>query len=245
MSDNSIPLEIDDVFQFSCNCDVPCFNECCHDINQFLTPYDVLRLKNGLNMHSADFLDKYTLTHEGPGTGLPVVTFRTALEAGNACPFVTKEGCSVYNDRPASCRTYPIARAIKRSRETGQISEYFMLMEEDHCRGFAQNKTQSVREWLINQDADGYNTMNDKLIEIISLKNRVIPGPLDQDSAYAFYLACYDTDNFKDDIFNKNILEGTGVTEDRLEKIKTDDVELLNLGMSWIKFKLFGEEFGN
>ena len=38
----------DDTFQFACHPGVSCFNRCCGDVNIFLSPYDVLRLKTGL-----------------------------------------------------------------------------------------------------------------------------------------------------------------------------------------------------
>jgi hypothetical protein len=58
-----IPISIDDTFKFSCSAKVPCFNECCQDLNQFLTPYDILCLKNHLGMTSGAFLERYTTTH--------------------------------------------------------------------------------------------------------------------------------------------------------------------------------------
>ena len=41
-----IPLDPDDTIGFACHPGVPCFNHCCRDLNQALTPYDVLQLKN-------------------------------------------------------------------------------------------------------------------------------------------------------------------------------------------------------
>ena len=48
-------------FSFACHKGVPCFNECCGDVNIFLTPYDILRLKNNLNMSSEKFLAEHTI----------------------------------------------------------------------------------------------------------------------------------------------------------------------------------------
>ena len=53
-------LDEDAKFTFSCHPGVSCFNQCCSDVNIFLTPYDVLRLKNRLGISSQEFLDKYT-----------------------------------------------------------------------------------------------------------------------------------------------------------------------------------------
>ena len=53
-------LKLDDCFKFECRPGIACFNKCCGDVNIFLSPYDVLRLKNQLGMSSGDFLDKHT-----------------------------------------------------------------------------------------------------------------------------------------------------------------------------------------
>ena len=45
MDDVISPLSLTDTFAFSCSARVACFNDCCRDLNQFLMPYDILRLK--------------------------------------------------------------------------------------------------------------------------------------------------------------------------------------------------------
>ena len=83
--------------------------------------------------------------------------------------------------------------------------------------------------------------MNDMLIEIIALKNRLIPGPLDITSKFLFHMACYDLDMFRSHIFDKGILKNENIDPDTLNSVKHDDVELLALGFKWIKGKLFGD----
>ncbi len=234
-----IPISIDDTFKFSCSAEVPCFNECCRDLNQFLTPYDILCLKNYLGMTSGAFLERYTTQHTGPETGLPVISLKPDDALKLKCPFVTESGCSVYNARPSSCRMYPLARAVSRSRETGKMTEYFALIKEPHCRGFEQETTQTVRQWIENQKIDGYNEMNDLLMEIISLKNHTSPGPLDMKSSHFFHIALYDLDRFRPHIFEKGLLDNFHLDSAILEAVKNDDVELLKLGHRWIKQILF------
>ncbi len=234
-----IPLSIDDTFKFSCSAKVPCFNECCRDLNQFLTPYDILCLKNYLDMTSGAFLERYTTQHTGPETGLPVIALKPDDALNLKCPFVTPSGCSVYNARPSSCRMYPLARAVSRSRETGKVPEHFALIKESHCRGFEQETTQTVRQWIENQKITGYNEMNDMLMEIISLKNRARPDPLDMKSNHFFHIALYDLDRFSPNIFEKGLLDYFHLDSDIMEAVKNDDVELLKLGHRWIKQMLF------
>lgn len=190
MTQDMIPLSLSDPMAFVCGPDNACFNDCCRDLNQALTPYDVLRLKIHLRMPSQTFLQTYTTRHAGLTSGLPVVTFRFDPSAGHACPFVSKTGCSVYPDRPGSCRLYPLARAISRSRQSGEIQEYYALIQEDHCKGFRTNELQTVEQWLAGQEVTAHNQNNDKLMELIHLKNRIMPGPLTQDQSDQFFWRC-------------------------------------------------------
>jgi len=242
MDNNMTPLELSDTFKFSCSERVPCFNECCKDLNQFLTPYDILRLKNHLGLTSGLFLERYTAQHTGPESGLPIITLKTDYAREFKCPFVTSSGCSVYEDRPSSCRAYPLVRIASRSRETGKIIEQYMLLKEPHCLGFNQEQIQTVEEWVEDQGIRIYNQMNDMLMEIISLKNRLVPGQLDIKASFIFHMACYDLDKFRSHIFEKGILDDQNLDSGTLDAVKNDDVELLKLGYKWIKHKLFGKK---
>jgi len=238
MTENEmILLSSEDTFDFSCTKHIPCFNECCRDLNQFLTPYDILRLKNRLNISSALFLERYTHQHTGPESGLPVVTFKTGADL--KCPFVTPEGCSVYEDRPSSCRMYPLMRMISRSRETGRITEQFVLLKEEHCLGFGQDRKWTAKAWIKDQGLGPYNEMNDRLMEIIALKNQKHPGPLDIKSRHFFHISLYDLDAFRAQVFEKGILTDLHADIEISEAAKTDDTALLKLGVEWIKQTIF------
>jgi len=146
----------------------------------------------------------------------------------------------VYANRPSSCRTYPLVRAISRSRETGLSSERFMLLRESHCLGFNQDKTQTARQWVMQQGLAEYYAYNDMLMEIISLKNQVRPDPLDIKSGHIFHLALYDLDSFRLQIFDNNLIEDREMEPAMIEAIKTDDAALLEFGMEWVQRELFG-----
>lgn len=240
MEPEMIPLLPGERFRFNCSPEVPCFNECCRDLNQFLTPYDILRLKNGLGLTSGEFMDRYTITHVGPETGLPVVSLKQDPSQDMQCPFVRPAGCAVYPDRPSSCRMYPLARALSRSRETGETTEHFALLKEPHCKGFDDSEAMTAGDWISRQGLEIYNAMNDRLMTLISLKNRLLPGALEPRLADLFRLALYDLDNFRQAIFEQDLLAGLNVEDDLLTKIRTDDVALLELSLKWVRFKLFG-----
>lgn len=236
MTEQMVPLALDDTFQFDCHNGVACFNECCRDLNQFLTPYDIMRLKQYLSISSGEFLATYTTQHDGPATGLPVVSLRFDRTSEKTCPFVTPNGCRVYAARPSSCRSYPVARMVTRSRGTGKLTEHFALVKEPHCLGFQQGKTQSVREWIAAQEIECYNRNNDLMMEIISLKNQLKPGPLPIRSKHLFHMACYDIDSFKTHILEQNIASGMRVDKDR---IQADDEALLTFGYQFVKAVVF------
>jgi len=233
------PLPADEPFQFACSNQVPCFNDCCRDLNQFLTPYDILRLKKHLGLTSAQFLEKYTRQHIGPETGLPIIALQPDYAADLQCPFVTPQGCRVYENRPASCRMYPLARAIFRSRQTGQIEEQFMLLKEPHCRGFEHGPQMTAQEWMQQQDLTVYNAMNDRMMVIISIKRQLKPGPLDMKTSRMFSMACYDLDAFRQYIAEKGLPDDLDTQGVELATLQTDDVALLKIAFKWILHELF------
>jgi len=155
------------------------------------------------------------------------------------CPFVSPGGCTVYENRPSSCRTYPLVRAISRSRQTGEITEQFMVLREPHCLGFKKGKPQTAPQYIDEQDIAAYNEINDQLMQIISLKNRLMPGPLDLKSRSLFYTALYDLDNFRTQIKKNDLLIDVDLDSKSLDKDMEDDLTLLKIGMTWIKRELF------
>ena len=237
--ENIIEVSEDESFCFACNSKVPCFNECCGDLNQFLTPYDILRLKNHFSISSTRFLDQYTTRHMGPQTGLPVITLKPADPSTLKCPFVTSQGCSVYDNRPSSCRMYPVIRVLSRSRETGKTKIRYALLKEPHCRGFEEKRRITVREWMENQGLLPYNEMNDMMMDIISLKNRLMPGPLMGEAEQLFFTLCYDIDRLKEATFKTehHVIEIS-------DAVKSNDADLLRFGMAYLRDKVFGQKDG-
>lgn len=240
MNATIIPLTGNTAFSFDCSPAVPCFNTCCRDLNQALAPYDILRLKNRLGFSSIQFLKTYTIRHIGPETGLPVVSLRFDNRTNRECPFVTPEGCRVYTDRPASCRLYPLARGTSRNRHSGRISEHFALIQEPHCRGFCGKTARTASGWMRDQGLEPYNRFNDLLLEMISLKNRFIPGPLEPEPESLFYTALYDIDSFRDLISQKRFAEHWGIDPADLPTLEADGSQLLKVAHACVKRFVFG-----
>lgn len=233
-------LSPDEAFQFGCHRQVPCFNQCCRDLNQFLMPYDILRLKRRLGLNSDVFLKRFTRQHLGPRSGLPIVTLVPGDPTSLTCPFVTADGCHVYEDRPCSCRTYPLVRMLSRSRVSGKDDKSYLLLKEPHCRGFEQANRQTLSQWIDHQKIAAYNRFNDPMLAIISLKNRRCSGPLDAASQHLFRLACYDLDSFRKAILG-NCLPGAAVRgENLIRAAESNDETLLIESYRYIKKELFG-----
>jgi Fe-S-cluster containining protein len=64
------------------------------------------------------------------------------------CPFVSPEGCLIYQDRPGACRIYPLGRAAKTGFCQDEIKEHYFMVKEPHCLGFKEERIWSLREWL-------------------------------------------------------------------------------------------------
>jgi Fe-S-cluster containining protein len=206
-------------------------------------------------MSSTEFLSTYTMQSTGPKTGLPVVTLRFGDADDLACPFVTEAGCRVYPARPASCRTYPLARGVSRDRQTGHLSEHWALIREPHCLGFDNGQPQTVDEWVNDQQIDTHNRINDMMLELISLKKRLRPGPLTPSDTQRVYTALYDLDAFYNDRYDGDDNMATGVDpfiDQRLtdqwgadEQAIADDLKLLRTAMRWVKENVFGISLDN
>lgn len=112
----------DSKFKFRCHKDISCFTHCCSNVDIMLTPYDVLRLKRRLGMSSGEFLDKYTVVRADKQSSHPYAFLKMQDEAARKCPFVVvPDGCTVYTDRPVSCRYYPVGQGtLKKGEEKGE-----------------------------------------------------------------------------------------------------------------------------
>ncbi len=224
----------EDTFKFSCQPGVSCFNLCCRDVNIFLSPYDVLRLRKRLGMESGEFLDEYALMPVQKDMRSPVLVLRMNDDQEKTCPFVTDEGCGVYSDRPWPCRMYPVGLAApEQGSEEGQ---FFFLLAEDVCKGHEGDTEWSVAEWFSNQEMDEYTEFGELYKEVtlhpLLLKGKTMePKQIDM-----FFTACYDLDKFRTFLFDSTFFEKFDVEPETIDRLKTDDVELLRFGFRWIKF---------
>ena len=125
-------LSLRSKFQFACHKGVKCFTDCCRGIDIMLTPYDILTIRKKLKMTSEEFLAVFTTPQILEKADLPVVTLKLLDDERKSCPFVEdEEGCAIYEDRPTTCRYYPLGvGALSYSGEKGEKDEFFFTVKE-------------------------------------------------------------------------------------------------------------------
>ena len=229
-------------FQFSCHKGIECFTRCCRDLNLVLTPYDIIRLKARLKITSDTFLEDYTETQLDERNRFPLVYLKMMAERDKACPFVSPDGCMIYEDRPGACRIYPIGRAAIRPDSKRDTTERFFIVKEEHCLGFNEDKEWILEEWLRSEGVDDYNAMNDQWLDILtSQKSLGHPDHIPQ-KMQMFSMASYNLNQFRNFIFKSRFFDLFDVSADLREEMAEDDMTLMRFAFDWLQFSLFGEK---
>lgn len=235
-------LEAGDTFSFHCHPGIACFNLCCRNLNLFLYPYDVIRLKNRLGISSDQFIDKHVGVVLRPNSFFPEVLLRMSENSEKTCPFLTETGCSVYSDRPDTCRTFPVEQGALFNAKTRKAELVCFFRPPDFCLGRHEKKEWTVRSWSNDQDAVLYNQMTLRWAETKRLFQEDPwgrEGPEGPKARMAF-MATYNIDPFRDFVFNSTFLKRYKVKTALLKKIRADDAELMRFGFEWVKFFVWG-----
>ena len=235
-------LSGDESFCFECRSGLSCFNRCCRNLKLFLYPYDVLRLKNHLDISSDAFIDQYVDVVLREEAFFPEVMLRMSDDKEKTCKFLTASGCSVYPDRPDTCRTFPIEQGSLYDAKTQTSRMIYFFRPPDFCLGQHEEKVWNPKTWSEDQEAIQYNKMTLKWSEIKRLfQNNPWgnEGPDGQKAKMAF-MATYNVDQFREFVLNSSFLKRYKVKSEIIKKIKRDDLKLLNFGFEWVKFFLWG-----
>ncbi|MCD6297338.1 MAG: YkgJ family cysteine cluster protein [Deltaproteobacteria bacterium] len=232
-------LDLKDTFAFSCHKDLACFNTCCRNKHLPLTPYDILRLKNALNLHSDEFLSRYTVYSLDQDSGFPIISLGMGDAPQKACPFVAPEGCRVYNDRPMACRLFPLGRLSGIDHGRMAKEEFYYLLDIPGCLGFGEKKIRTVEEWRNNQGLLPYTEINDRMLDLVFHPGRDRTKPLDERQLQKVMVACYNLDVFREFVFETGFLDSYEIDKETCSKIKNDDTDLLNLGFAYLGRALF------
>ena len=238
--ENMVPLG-DESFTFSCHPGVACYMFCCRNVDMLLFPFDILRLKNCLGISSEEFMRDHTRLDKGSHPYFPTVMLKLD-ETTQACPFLGDDGCTVYDDRPSSCRTYPLERAVDRDPGAGDEKDFYFLTGHSYCLGHKEDKIFSVKEWIRNQRLYDYNLMNDLWAEVDTLfatnpwKGEGVGGPRQQ----LAFMVCYNIDGFREFLNDHKLIQRFQVSKDLKRRIQKEESELLKFGFDWLKLMLGG-----
>jgi Fe-S-cluster containining protein len=231
----------EDSFLFQCRQTLECFTRCCCDVSIVLTPYDIIRMKQALQMDSSSFLDRYTISPFTKEQKVPVILLKMDKET-KRCPFVNSEkGCGIYAHRPWACRMYPLGMA-EPDNPTPEDRAFYFLLKEDTCLGHNENRSITVEDWIQDQGIEEYNAYGAFFKELMlhpfwNGEDALTPEQIDM-----YYMACYDLDRFRRFVFETSFLQLFDVDEARIEAMRSSDLELSDFAMQWLKFSLFKEK---
>jgi Fe-S-cluster containining protein len=238
-----VQLDGDHRFNFRCYKGIGCFNACCRSIDITLTPYDILRLKNRLDLSSSDFLAKYTAPFEFEKDSIAGVKLRTRDDT-TECQFMTEEGCSVYEDRPTACRYYPVALVSLRKQDEFTDTASYALVKEAHCLGHNEPRELSIDEYRAEQGVQEYDDLARGWRQLILKKKSSGPavGKPSLRSRQLFFMACYDIDRFRTFVMSDGFRNSFELPDEEVVKMLANDVELLQFSFRFLRQVLFGEE---
>jgi hypothetical protein len=232
-------LKPEDVIRFNCDEKLDCYTRCCRDITIFLTPYDVLRMKNALQMSSGDFLAAYTTTLIGD-IGLPVIVLKMLDDNKKSCPFVKSSGCMIYPDRPWACRIYPLQpESTPITEKAGKA--YYSAMEVPFCLGLKSDRTLTIKEYIEEQGMSVYIEM-EALFKTISTNERLLKEKITNKNILdMYYMASYDLDRFRRFVFESTFLDRFDIELQTIEEIKSDDLALYRFAIQWLEYGLLAQ----
>jgi Fe-S-cluster containining protein len=238
-----VQLRLDDTIQFQCRKGIACFNECCRNIDITLTPYDIVRLKRQLGLSSKEFVARHTVPFEMDHHGMPGLKLMRKL-GSTECTFLTEEGCGVYGDRPAACRYYALGSMAVRKKDASHIEDIYFIVKERHCLGHDEPRRLTVREYRQEQGADLYDEMNRVWRDLIIKKRSTGPtvGRPSERSMQLFDMCSYDMDSFREFIESPGFQDVFDLDAETLNKLYTDEDELLRFSMLFLNQVLFGDK---
>ena len=155
-------LQNDERFTFRCHEGLECFTRCCRNLNLFLYPYDVIKLKNCLNVSSDQFLDAYADVVLRESNFFPDVLLRMSENEERTCPFLNDSGCTVYPNRPDTCRTFPLEQGLQFQESGGTATDVYFFKPPDFCLGQYEPQQWTTESWSEDQGAVSYHEMTAK-----------------------------------------------------------------------------------
>ena len=174
--------------------------------------------------------------------GIAGVKLRTVYDSAQ-CVFMREEGCSVYEDRPASWRYYPAGLLMMHKADSQGEEESYVLIKEEHCKGHEEDHEQTLDEYRKEQGLEEYDKHSFGWRQLILKKKSAGPaiGKPSERSLRLFFTACYNIDDFREFVMSSGFQEAYELEAELVERLREDDVELLEFAYRLLRQVLFGE----
>ena len=228
-------------FRFKCYPGISCFTKCCSGIKIYLTPYDIFRLKNRLGLSYRDFLMQYTEPALIEKSQLPTRTIKMKDAEGRPCPFITPEGCSVYTDRPLTCRYYPLGMGTMKKDDSKTEENFFIMIKEDHCLGHNETTEWTIDEWRADQESDLYDEMNSDWMAVVLKAKTLGFVEFSQKSLDLFFIVSTNLDLFKEFVVSSRFLDAYNIDPEYIAGLMENELEFLKFSLKWLRFAMFDE----
>lgn len=232
----------DTKFKFCCDSSQPCFNQCCSEAIIPLTPFDVMRLCQNLCLASEDFLINFTTSSGTESGGLALPMLRMIDSPDAPCPFVSPGGCSVYEDRPGACRSYPVARGINPQ----DMSDKYFLLKEACCHGFENSQEYTPKTWLEKEDCAKFDKYAAQYARLVAKLNT---HPHKERLNNLFFLCLFQLDRFRQFIDKMRLFSRVPASAEEKIKIMENSPEgneaCLDFAFRWLNQALDSPKAGN
>jgi len=225
-------LSLDSRFTFQCHAGLPCFDQCCRTPTIILSPYDLLRLKQGLGITSGQLRERYTRQEIEPNSNLPLVFIDAYRSPEAGCPFLGEHGCTVYPHRPAACRLFPLTMGSRLTPDG--VEDHYFCRRLDYCRGFKASVEWTVASWMADQGFLEYDQGRREWLEILlkaGMTERLVVDAHIQD---LFAILAYDLDRFRRLVLDPVFIEAYELKAEDLEDLRTDDLALLKFSYRFL-----------
>jgi len=236
-------LEPNADIQFSCHKGISCWNACCKSADITLTPYDIIRLKDATGKDSSEVLQEHTVPFTMDADGMPGIKLRTTNDG--ACLFMDEEaGCTIYENRPSSCRYYPLGNLSMKKADQAHENQHFVLVKEPHCKGHEEDRSLPIQDYRKEQKVEEYDQHNIEYFQLILKKKSMGPGvgkPPEM-SLQLFFMACFDQDRFRRFILSDAFKSNYILEESLYEDIQKDDIALMYFGFRLLRQVLYNEQ---
>lgn len=237
-------MKENDTFSFRCGPDLSCFGRCCRNLNLFLNPYDIVRLRKNLNIASSCFLDEYTDVVLRPSSHFPDVLLTMSDNDEKTCPFLSADGCAVYPDRPDTCRMFPIEYGVLYGEHDNDAENVYIFRPPEFCAGRREQTVWTPLSWAGDQEAEPYNRMTRRWGDVKRYFGNDPWGGRGPDGPKGkmAFMAAYNIDSFREFVFKSSFLNRYKVKHALLGSLERDDEILLEFAFQWILHVLWNVE---